>query len=150
MLRVCLLLLLCSFVISSQCVTAQSSRSVKFEFNNLDGWKNDSAAGSPQSYRIEKGKLYMSTRVESKDRVKVVTKRRFGAGKYTWRVYVPALGKGDQASIGAFLYRDDKHEVDFEIGYGKKKLRTKLKAKADELVATALHKAIRIVHPNLH
>ena len=41
---------------------------------------------------------------------------RFGAGKYTWRVYVPAMGKGDQASIGVFLYRDDQHEIDSEIG----------------------------------
>ena len=129
-----LLLLLCSIVIFGQCVMAQSSPSVRFDFGNLDGWKNDSAAGSPQSYQIKNGSLYISARAESKDRVKVATKRRFGVGKYSWRVYVPKLGEGDQASIGAFLYRDDKHEVDFEIGYGKKKLRTKLGAKSDDLV----------------
>lgn len=124
----------CVLFLSNQLVWAQASESVKFDFNSLEGWRDDSATGSPKSYQIKNGNLVMSTRANSKDRVKVATDRRYGLGVYQWRVYVPRLGVGDQASIGAFLYRDDKHEVDFEIGYGTKKLRAKLKAKADELV----------------
>jgi hypothetical protein len=124
----------CLFVFISHNAIADSPSVFRANFDNLNGWKNDSAAGSPKSYRLENGSLLMSTRVDSKDRVKLATTRRFGLGKYEWRVYVPKLGVGDQASVGAFLYRDDKHEVDFEIGYGKQKLRNKLKAQADDLV----------------
>jgi hypothetical protein len=55
-------------------------------------------------------------------------------GTFTWRLYVPELGKGDNSSIGAFLFHDDQHELDFEIGYGSKAVRQELKAKADEVV----------------
>jgi len=103
-------------------------------FETLDGWEDDSAEGSPHSYSIENGVLRMTTRPETRDRVKISTSQRFGAGRYIWRVYVPAMGVGDQASIGAFLYHDDKHEVDFEIGYGTAALRGKLNAQETELV----------------
>lgn len=105
-----------------------------WEFNDLEEWRDDSQNSSPRSYTITNGTLRISTRGQTRDRVKVRTTGRFGAGKYTWRVYVPEMGKGDQASIGAFLYRDDKHEVDFEIGYGKASVREKLKASDTDLV----------------
>ncbi len=104
------------------------------DFENLDGWVDDSSEGSPHAYQIEDGKLRIVTRPETRDRVKIRTTNRFGAGRYTWRVYVPAMGVGDQASIGAFLYHDDKHEVDFEIGYGTAALREKLNAQENDLV----------------
>ena len=66
--------------------------------------------------------------------MKVRTTDRFRAGRYTWRVYAPTMGEGDQASIGAFSPRDDKHEVDFEIGHGKARVRKKLAAKNSDLV----------------
>lgn len=103
-------------------------------FENLNGWVDDSAEGSPHAYQIEDGKLRMVTRPETRDRVKIRTTNRFGAGRYTWRVYVPAMGVGDQASIGAFLYHDDKHEVDFEIGYGTAAVREELQAQDTDLV----------------
>jgi hypothetical protein len=106
----------------------------RWAFNDLTEWQDDSQSGSPRSYAIENGTLRMSTRPRTRDRVKVRTTDRFGAGQYIWRVYVPAMGKGDQASIGAFLYRDDQHEVDFEIGYGKASVRETLKASHSELV----------------
>jgi hypothetical protein len=105
-----------------------------WEFNDLEEWRDDSQNSSPKSYTITNGTLRISTRGQTRDRVKVRTTGRFGAGKYTWRVYAPEMGKGDQASIGAFLYRDDKHEVDFEIGYGKASVRDKLKASDTDLV----------------
>ncbi|MCP4645258.1 MAG: hypothetical protein GY851_32750 [bacterium] len=106
----------------------------RWDFDTLDGWQDDSSAGSPHSYVIEDGVLRISTRPDTRDRVKVCTGQRFGCGRYTWRVYVPPMGMGDQASIGAFLYRDDTREVDFEIGSGTSKLREKLNAKDDEVV----------------
>jgi len=42
-----------------------------------------------------------------------------GFGDYQWRVFVPAFSPSDaQASIGAFVYADDAHELDFECGPG--------------------------------
>lgn len=107
------------------------------DFTSLQGWEDDSASGSLKSYKIvdkKKGRLRISTRAESKDRVKVRTKDRFSAGEYHWCIFVPEMGMGDQASIGAFLFHDNKHELDFEIGYGTSKLRKKLGANKDELV----------------
>jgi len=113
---------------------AANNQAFHSDFNHLEGWKDDSAEASPKSYKIENGALYMSTRADTHDRVKIATKQRFGLGEYQWKVFCPALGKGDQASIGAFLYNNDKNEIDFEIGYGKKELRDKLNAQADDLV----------------
>ncbi|MEP3478567.1 MAG: hypothetical protein ABJZ55_04910 [Fuerstiella sp.] len=107
------------------------------DFTSLQGWEDDSTGGSLKSYEIvdkENGRLKMSTRAKTKDRVKVKTKGRFSAGEYHWRVFVPEMGIGDQASIGAFLFQDNKHELDFEIGYGTSELRKKLGANEDELV----------------
>ena len=109
-------------------------RKYRWEFSDLKEWQDGSQNSSPRSYAITNGKLRISTRRQTRDRVKVRTTSCFGAGKYTWRVYVPEMGKGDQASIGAFLYKDDKHEVDFEIGYGKASVRKKLKASSTDLV----------------
>jgi hypothetical protein len=113
---------------------AAEVRKHRWDFENLNDWRDDSQNNSPQSYTIMNGTLRISTRKQTWDRVKVRTNGRFGVGKYTWRVYVPAMGKGDQASIGVFLYNDDKHEVDFEIGYGKASVRGKLTATNTDLV----------------
>jgi hypothetical protein len=44
----------------------------------------------------------------------------FGYGRYQWRVYVAPFVPADaQASVGAFIYADDTHELDFECGPGK-------------------------------
>ena len=108
--------------------------STRWDFDNLDGWKEGSQNNSPKSYSIRDGKLRIHTRAKTRDRVKVLRKERFKAGTFTWRIYVPKMGKGDQAGIGAFLYKDDKREMDFEIGYGKAKLRKKLKAKPRDMI----------------
>lgn len=52
------------------------------------------------------------------DRFKVQTTTQFGSGRYEWRVYIPKLGMNDRTSIGAFVYFDDGHELDFEICSG--------------------------------
>ena len=113
---------------------ADGVRKTRWEFRDLDEWRDDSQGNSPRNYAISNGALRISTRRQSRDRVKVRTTDRFGAGKYTWRVHTPSMGQGDQASIGAFLYKDDEHEVDFEIGYGKPRVREELNAGDTDLV----------------
>ena len=130
----CVALLMVLSILSDR---PQETESTFFsDFKTLEGWRDDSSTESPKSYKVdkEKGLLRISTRAETKDRVKVATKQKFSAGEYTWRVFVPEMGVGDQTCVAAFLYQDDKHEVDFEFGYGTKELRKKLGAKKDELV----------------
>jgi len=98
-------------------------------------WEDASQNNSPKSYHLENGQLKIITRPHLWDRVKIKTKRKdFGLGTYTWRVYVPKMRIGDKASIGAFVYLDDQHELDFEIGSGKHFFREKLGAKPDEVL----------------
>jgi len=98
-------------------------------------WEDASQSESPMNYDFDKEFLRIISRANTKDRVKVKTKNYFvGSGSYSWRVYVPKMHIGDQCSIGAFLYFDDKHELDFEIGSGNKKIRKKLNAKNNDLV----------------
>lgn len=48
----------------------------------------------------------------------------FGYGRYQWRIYVPSFTPANaQASVGAFIYADDTHELDFECGPGKNAVR---------------------------
>jgi gluconolactonase len=125
---------ICLACLATPCVQAQRIHEAHWEFDSLADWVDDSQNNSPQNYRIEEGKLRMWTRAQTRDRVKVRSAKRFSAGWYAWRVFAPPMGPGDQASIGAFLYRDDKHELDFEIGFGTAKLRKELAATSDDLV----------------
>lgn len=117
-------------------VQAQSLEKAKWNFNNLDGWVYTQQDKNPNiQYEISKGKLKMYTRAGSDDRKKMRTKDRiYTTGRYTWRTYISEMGKGDQSSIGCWLYCDDKHEIDFEIGPGKDELRARLNAADDELI----------------
>ena len=120
--------------ISTSAGDEPGGRSNRWDFDDLEGWVDGSHAGSPRSYEIRAGQLFMSTRPETRDRVKVRTDERFGVGRYSWKIVIPKMGKGDQFSVGAFLYHDDKHELDFEIGYGTAKVRRELDAGPEQLV----------------
>ncbi len=111
-------------------------KTVRWDFDDLAGWVDGSQNGAgPQNYTIENGRLRIFTKPRSWDRAKVRTKdNTYKAGRYNWRIYVPAMGPGDQASIGAFLYHDDGHELDFEIGYGRNIERQALGAAKDDLI----------------
>lgn len=104
-----------------------------WNFNDLQGWIDDSVNGV-QNYFITNGTLKMYTNPNTSERTKVRTNSTYTTGTYTWNVYVPTMGVGDQASIGAFLYSNDTHELDFEIGYGKQTVRDGLKAESDDLI----------------
>lgn len=136
------LLLLCLI----NCGSFQSN--IMSEINNFEAnfednqtfkknWESDSWK-SPNSYYLENGTLIISTRPNTKDRVKVRTKKRgFSAGTYVWRVFVPKFNLYEQASIGAFLYHHSvgkEFEFDFEIGSGQKTDREKINLKDDEAI----------------
>ena len=104
-----------------------------WHFDNLNEWVDATQVGIP-SYSIENGNLNIYTLANTYDRTKIKSVDSYTTGTYTWRVYVPEMGEGDQASIGAFLYNNDTHELDFEIGYGKQSERTALNALDDELI----------------
>ncbi|ESU29150.1 hypothetical protein FLJC2902T_11910 [Flavobacterium limnosediminis JC2902] len=104
-----------------------------WEFNDLNEWQ-DASQNSAANYYLESGNLKMFTNPNTWERTKIKTTSTYGAGIYTWRVYAPEMGVGDMSSIGAFLYKDDTHELDFEIGYGSQSIRQSLNAQADDLV----------------
>ncbi|MFL9831124.1 hypothetical protein ABS764_09715 [Flavobacterium sp. ST-87] len=111
-----------------------------WDFNDLNEWEDATQAGVP-NYYIENGILRMFTNANTWDRTKVKSVATYTSGTYSWRVYVPTMGVGDCASIGAFLYNDDTHELDFEIGYGKESARQELNAVADDLIVYATSQA---------
>ena len=120
--------------ISSQKTASPSTSILKtWNFDNLNEWIDATQVGVP-NYFIENGNLNIATLANTYDRTKVKSIASYTTGTYTWRVYVPEMGVGDQASIGAFLYNNDTHELDFEIGYGKQSERTALNALDDELI----------------
>lgn len=104
--------------------TANRNMNFKENFNSqrkFDKYWADDSSDSPQSYDLELGRLRISTRPDTADRVKVKTKRNnFGIGTYKWSIYVPLFDLNDQCNIGAFLYHFGKphYEIDFEIGSG--------------------------------
>jgi hypothetical protein len=104
-----------------------------WNFDNLTGWEDATQVGN-KNYWIENGSLRMFTNPNTWERVKVKTISTFTAGTYSWRVYIPEMGVGDMASIGAFLYNNDTHELDFEVGYGTQAIRTQLAAQPDDLI----------------
>lgn len=104
-----------------------------WNFDNLIEWDDATQVGNP-NYFIENGILQIFTNPNTWDRSKVKTVSSFGAGTYLWKVFVPEMGVGDMASIGAFLYNNDTHELDFEIGYGKQAIRDQLAAEPDDLI----------------
>jgi len=104
-----------------------------WSFDDLTGWTDASQVGSG-NFQLQNGILNIFTHANTWERSKVETTASFGAGTYSWNVYVPTMGVGDMTSIGAFIYSDDTHELDFEIGYGSQDVRTQLGAATDDLV----------------
>ncbi|MGN1225676.1 MAG: hypothetical protein ACI4TL_00395, partial [Candidatus Cryptobacteroides sp.] len=110
----------------------------RWEFdNNINGWyyyTHNPSSG--ECFSLEDGCVKIWTNANSMDRNKLHTIREdFGEGIYTFRTYVSKIAEGEKCSIGAFIYADDSHELDFEIGYGKAAAREACGAAADEMVA---------------
>jgi len=109
---------------------------VQWTFASLKYWHSDSPqVNGENGYSLQGDTLRFITHKGTTERPKVVTQEKiYGFGEYTWRVYVPMTPIGDRTSIGAFLYSDDQHEFDFEIGSGTSAIRKTLSALNSEMV----------------
>lgn len=124
------------FLTSLSCYS-QKENNRKWGFKNLEGWVYAHQDDNPaQQCELEKGILKIFTRAQSWDRKKIRTEaKKYTTGRYTWKTYIPQMGQGDQASVGSWIYCDDHHELDFEVGYGKADVREQLNAAPDEMIA---------------
>lgn len=127
----------CNGASSNTDETGDGLTDVVWEFDNADGWEyfhQDTATVT--QYALADGKLALTTRAYTYDRSKMHTiDKDFAAGEYRWRTYVPPVTVGEQVSIGSWIYHDDHHELDFEVGSGKKDIREECGAAPDELLA---------------
>ncbi|KAL7752340.1 1,2-dihydroxy-3-keto-5-methylthiopentene dioxygenase [Sorochytrium milnesiophthora] len=96
--------------------------------DNLANWVDDSdKGGSSHDYQIKDGVLEFNLNPTTLQRSKVRLHERInGTGRHQWRVWTPAFKRGDPSSIGSYLYHNDFHEVDFEIGFGAEAFRKNL------------------------
>lgn len=117
---------------SNQRTTSPSTLKT-WNFDNLNEWLDATQVGTP-NYFLENGNLNIYTHANTYDRTKIKSVASYTTGTYTWRVFVPTIGVGDQTSIGAFLYNNDTRELDFEIGYGNQSERASLNALPEELI----------------
>lgn len=120
---------------------------IMYNFADLEGWQKTGLVSGIDPFSIvdnadcedgkalriytRPGEQYMGT---NGDRFKVQTGTRFYSGHYEWRVYVPVMGMNDRSSIGAFVYFDDRHELDFEICSGTAADRSAHNAEPDDMV----------------
>ncbi|WP_395049803.1 hypothetical protein [Flavobacterium sp.] len=123
------------FSCSSKNKTNESGITKIYDFNDLTEWE-DASLNTNQNinYIIENGNLKIFTNANTWERPKVKTIDKFTSGTYIWRVYIPEIGIGDMTNISGFLYNDDMHELDFEIGYGTQIVRNQLMAQSDDLI----------------
>ena len=116
---------------------SQEKNNQRWDFDNLDGWIYEHQDDNPaKQCEVKDGVLKIYTRAQSWDRKKMHTaERKYTSGRYTWRTYIPAMGEKDQASVGSWIYCDDHHELDFEVGYGTEEVRKQIGATEKEMVA---------------
>ncbi len=137
---------------------SQSPLRKVWHFKDLSGWVYGHQDSNPANQcDIEKGVLRIYTRANSLDRKKIHTEDKiYTTGRYIWKVYVPSMGMGDQSSVGAWIYSDDHHELDFEIGYGKQSVREEVGAVPGELLVYMTSQdfpyesVIKRIHPGWH
>lgn len=109
-----------------------------WNFDNIDGWHYYTHTEEPtqEFYSLDNGILSITTSAHTMDRNKLHTVvENYREGSYAWRLYVPQMEPGAQVSVGAFLYADDHHELDFEIGYGTEAARQSCGAAEGDMVA---------------
>ncbi len=124
-----------------------------FAQNNEDAMRKQWHFGSNNSFEdnndSQGGVLKIYTRAHTYQRNKAGSKTRYGAGLYTWRTYISNLSENEQVSIGSWLYHDDRHELDFEIGSGKKTDREEFGLKPDEVIAFITSQANPWLHEKI-
>ena len=90
---------------------------------------------------LEGNVVCIKTRANTYDRAKLHTDKLYQDGTYTWKTYIPEVGEGDMTSVGSWIYCDDQHEVDFEVGYGTAEVRQKAHCSDGQLVACMTNQA---------
>ena len=132
--------LACATACSSENSTeaeAPAEETYTWDFNTIDGWvyfHQDTA--TIEQWAINGGCLELTTRANTYDRTKMHTEQTdFADGTYSWRTYVPAIEPGEQVSVGSWIYHDDHHELDFEVGAGTAENRQKYNAQPGQLLA---------------
>jgi hypothetical protein len=122
------------------------AETIKWDFSDpaLEGWESANQGEGAEVNQTsvvdnadcEDGKaLQMFTEADTQQRKKLRTSEQFGFGLYTWKAFIPAMGLNDRASIGSWLWHDDTHELDFEVGSGSAELRASMGLADDEVVA---------------
>lgn len=121
----------------------QETTILRWDFDNFDDWFYSHQDDNENvQYSLDNGILSIWTRANTRDRSKVKTfQNDFIDGIYTWRIYVPSIPAGEQASIAGFIYCSDEYELDFEIGYGSKSVREEYGIMDGELVACMTNQA---------
>lgn len=145
-------IIMCIILLGSFSFAQELPKFKRWDFNDLKGWSHLSQDDNPnQQCEIVKGTLKITTKAGSRDRKKMQTvDQLYTTGRYKWRTFISKLGKNDQASIGSWIYCDDQHEIDFEVGYGKESERAKYKAKEGEVLAymtTQAHPFSSVAYP---
>lgn len=110
---------------------------VRYDFDNEEEWfffHQDTA--TVKNYSVNDGYLTLRTRGNTGDRSKYHTDSvRFTTGTYSWRVNVPEMDSLTNTFVSVWLYNDDDHELDIQMGYGKNREREKVNAVPGEMVA---------------
>ena len=124
-------------LLSPACALADGAPTIRWDFDTLDGWvyEHQDQAPVPQC-SLNDGNLYIYTRAYTRDRQKMHTAQQvFTCGRYSWRTYISPIATGEQTSIGSWIYCDEQHELDFEVGPGTADVRRKHGIGEGELAA---------------
>lgn len=84
---------------------------------------------------MEEDTLCIATRGNTMDRTKLHTDNLYTFGEYKWKTFIPEFNPGDKTSVGSWIYCDDHHEIDFEVGWGKPEDRIKYNCPDGQVLA---------------
>lgn len=126
-------------ILTSGCNKPDGGNSYKRQWSGreiFDTWTFEHQDTSTvRSIWMEEDTLCIATRGNTMDRTKLHTDNLFTTGEYTWKTYIPEFAPGDKTSVGSWIYCDDHHEIDFEVGWGKPEDRLKYNCKDGEVLA---------------
>ncbi|KAA6323627.1 hypothetical protein EZS27_026950, partial [termite gut metagenome] len=135
--------------------TLLEDQATKWDFATLEGWESANQGNDEIIHHSIKsdvadctdGKaLRIYTEADSQQRKKVRSRKQYGSGLYTWRTYISDLDEAKRVSIGSWLWHDDEHELDFEVGSGTSEEREALQMGDDEVIAYITSQAHFEVH----
>lgn len=152
--KIVIIFLACTICALNACCSRNEHGRVfteRWEFKNADGWGySHQDTSTIKQWYIEGDSLILFTRANTYDRTKFHTiEKKYTFGDYTWRILIPEIAPGEQASIAGFIYNDDHHEIDFEIGYGKQEAREKCGAQEGDMIACMTNQDLPFISNNV-